>query len=550
MEIIKLVMLETNGMGIGIPSRPYEMDVRMDTRDILNDLDELTVGGTTINSTTISRLASGILVPSNNPRDTNIDGGWNEKRIIFSMVIGVEDRGRYREVRYISGYTDRIDYVIDSRGRAKFPDDMRLYFNSVSKISLMEVASRGGNMIRPTIMDNNLMLRKDSIISDLNDRNKRGRRGDTPMLLRPTDLLKRQGSQQHLASFTSSLMEPTVHNTIGKFALPTQLSKRSNNNSAEHMADTIRGYIQARAGSEDSATSALHHNNDDNADYMTQAATITSEATTGSDPFFHELKSFSNIVTEGYVEWGELMEFDPEFEKRGEFPLVTWNAQVKNYNRKKREGGADTRGPDKYHNSASFYENTVESTCALLIAQAMPQILSNAMYSSVSGVVLNSHPQHGEPHVHMAMAHPFIDGIPVEQGYRYFTTMLQNVVLPNVTKNGVFHVEAMVNASIDGDIEVWISVDGGPEEYFPYPAWAESLISPVVTDDERDLEVISQGVAGLVQDFALQIENNSPRLVEKATTRDIFRSREQETFEAAPSNGGSNRNYGGIDLGL
>lgn len=549
MEIVKLVMMETNGMDMGIPARPYELDLRFDSSDVLDDLDQITVGGTNINASSISRLASGILVPSNRPRDVNIDGGWNEKRIIFSMVISTEDRGRYREVRYISGYTDRVDYAVDKHGRVKFPGDMRLYFNSVAKISLMEVAGRDGNMIRPTVMDNNMVLRKDSIIMDRQDREGRGRRGNTPMLLRPTDIMKRQGSTKHLASFMTGLSETNVHNTIGKFALDTQLSKRKNNNSAEHMSSTIKKYIEARASGEDSSTTALHHNDPD-ADYMTAAASLLSESTTGTDPFFHELKLISNIVQAGYVEWDELMNFDPEFEKHGEFPFITWNAQVKSSNRNKRDSGELTRGTDKYSTTSSFYESTIESTCALMIAQSLPELLSNAMYSGVKGLVFNSHPQQGEPAVHMAMAFPFIDGIPIQQGYQYFTSQIENVVVPNITKNGLFHIEAMVNASIDTDIEIYISVDGGPEEYFAWPSWSEALTAPVVTDDERDLEAISNGVAGLVQDFAERIEHNRPRLITPASTRDIFAGRSRpETFEATPKVS-PKRDYKNIDLGL
>lgn len=550
MEIIKLVFMETNGLGVDIPSRPYELDLRMDSSEIIESLDEMTMGGVNINSASISRLASGILVPSNKPRHTNIDGGWREKRIIFSMVVGVQESSRYREVRYISGYTDRSDYTVDSRGRVHFPDDMRLYFNSVAKVSLMEVASRGGNMIRPAILDNNLMLRKDSIVSDDHDDYRRGRRGDTPMLLRPSDILKRQGSNRAISSFTSEVLAPTVSNTIGKFSLNTQMSKRRNNNSADHMTDTIKKYIEARATMEDSSNTSIVTSHDDS-DYMTYAAGLLKESTAGEDVFFHELKSFSDIIRTGYIEWYELMTMDPEFEQHGDFPFITWDAQVKSSNRNRRDGGEHTRGTDKYFDTASFYETTLESTCALMIAQSLPEILSNAMYSGVKGLVINSHPQHGEPSCHISMPFPFVDGIPVKYGYNYFVSQINNVVIPNITKNGTFQVEAMVNASIDTDIEIWITVDGGPEEYFAWPSWAEALTAPVVTNDERDLDVISDGVAGLVEDFALKIERDRPGLLQPSSTKDIFAGkRKLDSFEATPSEGRSERNYGDIDLGL
>lgn len=523
MDILKIVMFETNGAA-DIPSRPYELDLREGVSGVITELDELTNGGRHINGATISRLASGILVPSTNARHTNIVNGWGERRIIFAMVVAVETLDNYSDIRYISGYTDHADYVIDDRGYVLFPSDMRLYFNSVTKITLNEIPSRGrgGRVIRPTIKDNNLMLRKDSIVNP----NARRRPGDNPSLLRPSDLLSRQASNNHVNRMLRNIDSPISINTIGKFNTSTLMSRRANNNSSEHMSHTLSKYIEARSLGEDASSGFItDHDDDDN--YMSSASALAREDIFSHDVLYDQLKSMTDIVDSGYVEWGELKRLAPDFDEHRDLPFTTWKAQIKASNRSRRDAFSDDKkystGVAKYSEGASFYDTSVESMCALMIAQAIPAVLVNAMYSSVEGLVLNSHPQHGEPHVHMSMAMPFMDGIPIDNGYNYLKSYLTNVVLPNVSKNGALHVEAMVNANIDKDIEVWITIDGGPEEYYPYPVWAESLISPVVTDDERDLEAISQGVAGLMEDFALTVESKNPRNIEiHKSARDIF----------------------------
>lgn len=461
---------------------------------------------------------------------------------MFAMVVEVNGSsdGNYSDVRYITGYTDRSDFSVGARGQAHFPDDMRLYFNSITRISLNQVSSRGGRSIRPTIRDNNLVLRKDSIIPDRTT--DRVGFNSKPSLLRPTDVLKRAGSNTYLSNMLGEFSDGVARNTVGKFNLNTSLSKRKNNNSAEHMSTTLKSYMYARAHGEDDATNSgfrSMHENESDPDYMTSAASTAAAAedTMGNDILFDELRRFSNIIEDGYIEWGELKRMAPDFDENRDLPFTPWSSRVKaaNRNRNTLDDQRYSRGIADYSSSESFYDDTQESIAALMISQAIPEILINAMYSSVQGLVLNTHPQRGEPSVHLSMAMPFMDGIPVKYGYNYLQGQFANVVLPNVSKNGLFHIEAFINAHVDNDIEIWLSIDGGPEEYFVYPVWGESIISPVVTDDERDLESISKGIAGLMEDFAIKVEGRNTRNIEIADTKEIFsRERSPASLEIDP----------------
>lgn len=531
MRILKFTMFETNG-AIDQPARPYELDMREGAGAVIDDLDRLTNGGTHISSVSLSRLSSGILVPSTNVHSTNIVGGWGGKRIIFAMVVGVEEHGNYRDVRYISGYTDHCDIAVDSRGRVLFPDDMRLYFNSVTKITLNEVSVRdSGRKIRPTIRDNNLLLRRDSLLKDDGTpRSKHSHRENT-VLLRPVDVLRRSGSQANLSTMFSTIPDTTVRNTVGHFNLSTQLSRRKNNNSAEYMAYTLGKYIGARSMGEDDSTRSGFDPTDgshSDPDYMTAASVQSGEDVMNHDPFFEEMIRLSNIIQTGFVEWGDLKAMDPDFDESRDLPFVTWKAQLRRAKiNREATGGNYTGGIADYEGSSSFYEVTPESTAALMIAQAIPEIMINAMYAGVQNLTLNTHPQHGEPSVHLGMAFPFMDGIPLEYGFNYLRTQFEQVILPNVSKNGLMHIEAMVNVDIDRDIEVWITMDGGPEEYFCYPVWAEALVTPTVTDNEEDLDVISKGVGHLLEDFAIHTESRSSRNLDIRPTKDLFRRGDQ-----------------------
>lgn len=514
MRIIRMAMFETNG-AIPMPIRPYEMDMRS-KGTLVDDLAEATDLGRSIDNVRMSKLASGLLVPSTRSIKSNITGGWNEKRMMFALAIQVNENSHMEEIRYITGYTDHNDMSTLS-GKVRFPNDMRLYFNSIARIQLSEVSIRGGRAVQPTIKDNNLMLLRSSV-----DMDQRGpTRRNKPSLMRPYDVFARAGSNSAVSRLQATMSGSSNVNVVtGTFGTETTLSSRRNNNSSNYLAAALTGYMGARASSLDNAShSGFYGDQDPNHNINTSAR--LQESQLNDDILFDEMKRFSEIIDQGYITWGELRRMCPDFDEDTQLPVVTWESRIRATSRKYRDAEGSNRnymsGLADYASSVSFTQSTTESLAALMIAQSLPEIMVSAVYSKIDGLVIDTHPALGEPDVYLGMPHPFFDKVSIKYGARYFEDQIRHVVIPNISRNGALHVQAHINANVDQDIEVWISVDGGPEEYFVYPTWGEHALPPVMTDKIEDVQTLATSIANIAEDLAIQCESRLMRTLPSGT---------------------------------
>lgn len=520
MRIIRMTMFETNG-AIPMPIRPYEMDYRS-KGTLINDLAEATDVGRSIDNVRMARHASGILVPSTRSIKSNVAGGWNERRLMFAMAIEVGGNSHMEDIRYITGYTENNEMSVAS-GQVKFPNDMRLYFNSIAKIQLSEVSVRGGRAVQPTVKDNNLMLSRSSVAMDRSGPTRRHK----PSLMRPYDVFARAGSNTVVNRMQDTFSDNTNINVVtGTFGSETTLSSRRNNNSSNYLASALSGYMGARASSLDNASHSGFYGDDDvNHNHNTSAR--LQESQLSDDVLFDTMKRFSEITEQGYITWGELQRMCPEFDPDRQLPVVTWESRLKSTSRKYREADSSQRnymsGVADYNSSVSFTQTTTESLAALMISQSLPEIMISSVYSKIDGLVIDTHPALGEPDVYLGMPHPFFDKVPIQYGARYFEDQIRHVVLPNISRNGSLHIQAHINANVDQDIEVWISVDGGPEEYFVYPTWGEHVLPPVMTDKIEDVQSLASSIASIAEDLALECESRLMRTVPLGTkSEDIF----------------------------
>jgi hypothetical protein len=58
-------------------------------------------------------------------------------------------------------------------------------------------------------------------------------------------------------------------------------------------------------------------------------------------------------------------------------------------------------------------------------------------------------------------------------------------------------IDCTINANIDQDIEIWISLDGGPETYYPFFSAADSLVAPTLSDSIQTVDLLSDDIVRL-----------------------------------------------------
>lgn len=483
MKLLKLSVVETNGAMDGV-IRSFDTDIKQSDIDRIVDLTE---DGKNVNAFRLADAISstdGMIVPTTEFKiNSKIENGWGERRLMFAMVVEVQATRNSTQYEYIVGYTDKSEYSKLS-GKAKFDPDMKMYFNSITRVHMTGTAYRGGDRVwQPSIKAHDQILNRYAI-------NGERRRTDlTPSTLRPMDLFNRKGSESAFGAHLRASGSVGV-DTTGSFSTQLRASTRENNDPARFLARSISAYSRATANS-----GAGDIDRDDDDVTMATAADMAPENCLDVDPYLEDLRRDTAIMDSGYITFGELMDMNPEFDEDEQMPFTPYEV---------RRNTIDLEG------ASSLNADTPEGLAAYIIAQALPAVMINAMYSKVDNLIINTRARMGEPKVLATRCSPFIPGMDATSTIDYFESEIELVLLRQISHNGMFDIEASINANIDQDIEIWISIDGGREEYFPFFAAADSLTAPTLADNIDTVDLLADEITKLAESVRRARDDNSP----------------------------------------
>ena len=483
MKLLKLSVVETNGAMDGV-IRSFDTDIKQSDIDRIVDLTE---DGKNINAFRLADAissADGMIVPTTEFKiGSKIDNGWNERRLMFAMVVEVQTTRNSTQYEYIVGYTDKSDYSKLS-GRAKFDPDMKMFFNSITRVHMTGAAYRGGERIwQPSIKAHDQILNRSAI-------NGERRRTDlTPSTLRPMDLFNRKGSESAFGSHLRASGSIGT-NTTGSFSTQLRASTRENNDPSRFLARSITAYTRATSSN---GNGDIDREDDDT--MMATASDMAPENCLDVDPYLEDLRRDTAIMDSGYITFGELMDMNPDFDEDEQMPFTPYEV---------RRNTVDLAG------ASSLNSDTPEGLAAYIIFQSLPAVMINAMYSKVDNLILNTRARMGEPRVLAGRCTPFIPGLEATSTIDYFESELEHVLLRQISHNGMFEIEATINANIDQDVEVWISIDGGPEEYFPFFAAGDSLTAPMLADNIDTVDLLADEITKLAESVRRARDDSSP----------------------------------------
>lgn len=483
MELIKLTFVEHEGL-LDQAIRPYDIDMKGSAVDLFS---RATEDGYKISAKRMANVASPLMGPSARRKfDSHIDNGWGTKRIMFAMVVRTASRSMSQEYHYIVGYSDESRHT--TRGTTvKFDPGMRLYFNNITRISLMESVSRDSRVYQPKVQAHDQILNRSAVIGFGNRRS--GRDNGRVVKLRPTDLFTFAGGESAFGAYLNAADSP-IKNLCGAFSTQLCASSRTNNSSTNFMHRSLDSFVKSSA---DPSSAYI----DDNHDHETIQRTIDSvqENNLENDPYMEEIRRDTNILQTGYITYGELMDMNPDFDEDRNLPF--------------RPVGNRSRSQIR-DNIVSFKSDETESIAALMIAQALPGILINSMYSSVKDMVISTYARTGESKLKSAFPAPFVDGMSIRANWPYFEDQIENILIPEVSKGGMFDFEARIDANIDQEIRIWITMDGGEEAYFVFPAFCDSLLAPTLGNNVESFELLSKGVVDLAGGLSKRRMRQSP----------------------------------------
>lgn len=517
MELIKLSFIESQGSSEQFIC-PFES--RIKSRDY-DRFAEATDNASTFTPARLSKIARDIMSPSTDGvQQSVIEGGWGERRIQFAMVVCVSNADRSSSYEYIVGTTDHSEYSTLSGKQVRFDPKMKMYITSITRINLGQARGRNGTIWQPTIKAHDQILHRSAVLGN----RRRGPDGSLATILRPTDLFRRNKGSKHF--FAGSDREDDfadggnddnmVVNLCGTFNSALKMVNLNHNTISGHLSKSLGSYVEASA----SPSSAYMDDGDHDSDQVLRnACDVTDENVIEDDPFIERLTRWSNIVQQGYILYGELMEANPEFdENKIPFMPVELNKNLI---------GWDGR--------SNWNDSTPAAIAANIIKNTLPALMINSMFSEVT-LTLNTRARFGESKCVVSFAQPFVDGLNVQATMPYFEGTAANVLLNEVSSNGIFEVDAFISANIDGEIEIRIAMDNDPEEFFVSPVFAGSFSAPVLGHNGRQVDNLSNGIVKLAGEMSKRrsASEGMERRPGISTSTDIGSARRETTL--APRN--------------
>lgn len=472
MELIKMTFVEADSM-LEQYIRPHSIDLRPSSVKIFS---EATDNGSRLSPMKLAKGAAGLFLPETKNAvklRAHAPNDWDHKRIMFAMVVAVMQRDHSCEYEYIVGTTDHAGYTT-SGTRVTFDRKMKLYFNNITRIHLSESSYRGNRVWQPKIQTHDQILNRDALRGFDNRRSR-----DLPVSLRPTDLFRRQSGSGEFGSFVQS-RDLKVNNMCGAFTSQLKASSRRNNSTSNYLASTLSAYSAAAAD-----PSLAHYGEDHDAETLRVANDKVDETVLERDPYLEEIRRNTRILDDGYITFGELMDLNPDFDEDRQLPFrnLSGNRQ-------------------RIHNQAGWKGDDDETLAAIMISRGLPGIMIMSQYSEVRDLVINTRARQNEYKVVAGKISPYVDGISVKANWPYFESQVEDVLMHEITRGGVFEVEARIHANIDQFIEIWISVDGGEEAYFEFPVCMDALVAPTQDSDTKAFDSLSKGVMDLAAELS------------------------------------------------
>lgn len=494
MQLKKLMFVETRGAADAV-IRTFDTDIHQSDIDRIVDLTDQGKNLTPARMARALGTNAGIITPSTEFKLAGqIDNGYGESRIMFAMVVEVHTSRRSSHYEYIVGFTDKAEHSMIS-GHAKFDPDMRLYFNSITRINMTETVYRGSTVWQPSLKTHDQILNRAAITGS-----RRRRSEQVPVSLRPSDLFNRKGSESHFGQHLRNAGS-VGNNTTGSFSQQLRASTRENNDPTRFLTRSIDAYSRAQAKSEEGTV-----NRADEDRLMVDASDASPESCLDVDPFLESLREYSAIMESGYVTFGELMDNNPDFDQDRHHSFQPYV---------KREATIDLQG------AADWNSDSPECIAATIIAQSLPVIMMKSMYSKVDNLVLTTRTLGDQPRVLAGRCSPFIPDFDPEATLDYFETTVEQLILETISHNGLMEVEVTIDANIDQDIEIWISLDGGEEHYFAHATFADSFSAPTLGSSMATIDTMADNIVKLAHGVRNSRDSRHPNHVDANAGLDL-----------------------------
>lgn len=412
--------------------------------------------GLQINGGLISGLCTGIIAPSANHEGTvGIVNGWAQKRFRFILVVEVPNAFT-NDVYVFQGYSEFFD-----RSAITGLIDPRMIFFINSEIRLMRRVAQATNFgFEDKIAETRQFIDGRILSNNMNTE---------LSMLRPRDVVCGIQSNHINAAVGAKVLHDgrtTASNDVvsnaRKNGVPSNYLARTINQ--HRNAQTIADFGEGGQSLFDRTIQNLH------------------EAAPNESPFIQRLSDIAGFsaYTKNTFTLNELERIDPGIGLKVHYSPVDQRAPL------------HQAGASSYLNGAN-----IETMIANMISNGLAGIMIESGLSFVS-IMTTTMNMTGIPDTTMISPGRAMTTQSPIHAYAKFIALFNSTLVPDLSRNNTIPFTATIVADLFGDIDIVITIDGMTPERCVFPAFADSLITPVATRNRANFDKMAAGVEDII----------------------------------------------------
>ncbi len=407
-----------------------------------------------------------------------IVNGWDNTKLRFVLTIILKETGSLGKKYIVQGYTDHADLsmnnLIDPR--------TVMYINSVVTVGMLQVNTPMGMRAVETF-ENSIQIPR--IDNSFNQNNPMLNMNQNYLTLRPVDVFN-----QEIAS--------TTYMGVDKINIPEGLNGSITNNYNNNIPSSYLGKL---IHSYNVAAMSNDISHQDTRSFFSNAASIGREASPLENMFLRFL--YNNMAGENsYMSNVSSFTYND---------LVNALPAIKNV-----ETFIDNRHAVLDNTNSEYWStSSLETEAAYIIATSAPAIAINNLIRTIDFIAYNNDINNpGDQVIPTAVNNTFGN---VEMG-KFINNFINNFkmsIAPHLSKNNYSSYYAVVKLDAYKDINISISINGGPMIPFILPAFCDGITTPVVTNMHNQLFEINSGFNAIINDitdssgFTSKVKNDS-----------------------------------------
>lgn len=429
--------------------RPYKTEIR---GDLLDRIDERFQKSKRFTPSILAQIANQFMVPDMNPRGViEVPAGWSERRGRFILTLEIHIGTGDKMKQVVMGYTNSVGFTTRN-----VDHDMEFYVNNTFMLQERKIPNgRGGYQ----------SVYMPSHASDvLSDRDNAGlrRRGDKLYTMRPEDIYSALDAEQ-----TLELVDDVtdLRTTLSKNAVKSANSNRIGSRYMSKVLDSRRKAIDNM----EYGNSVL--------DVNATAQGYVQESYTSDDVF---LRAISNIrgtsTTVDNFTFDDLLKMDPEADRRTETKLFD-------------ELSRDMTMFSQQSNQLDGQER--EDQIAALVQIAVPALMMETGLHAINFQIHNQGTEGGFIFI-PTDAKSLVQDVDLTWFVDQFEERLIDELMYPITADDRYDIGLQVKCRVFGEVDFTLFYGGQDMGRYVFPCFCNSLTSPILTDNRKDIRDTSR----------------------------------------------------------